>query len=187
MIHTMLTIKVNSNEELRNYTERNMQATTRIFTVVKTSKLHKVVDDILKEKKENWLRNIINLLEQEKVCLIKSYSNELVVLDKICSISEKEIVSTGETILGKVSSLKELQEIYQETIFQFGRMELETENGYEEFKDIMRKWEFSIEYIKLILEKGAIYNKHNVARKLIEIFTEEGVAEYSKELQSFLN
>lgn len=186
MIIPILDRKIASNEEIRNYADENMQKATIVFSKLKASGLHELIDIILREKNENLLKNILFLVEQDEFEMIKKYSDDLEILSKVCDICEEELLLIGETILEKVSSLKELKEIYQETVFQFRRMELETEERYEEFEEFMSKWKFSIVYIKLILENGAIYNKANVAKKLIEIFSAKGNVEYSNELYDFL-
>lgn len=181
MLHSVLNVKIRSNEEMRSYAEKDMFVLTNLYRELKSSELQKKINYILEKKNRDWIEQIQNLLNREENRMIKGLSDELLVLSRLCEIHEKEKGIRQQTSLEKFSSLEIMRQVYQETVFYLRRMEMDMEDEVcEEFFILIDQWELSIEYIRMVLKNGAIHKKKHTLEKLEKLLKKNGYTEYSE-------
>lgn len=188
MLPTVLNVKLNSNDELRNYTDNNMLKITNMYKIASEHELQEKVNHVLQKKDINWLEQIFDLLNKEEHRIVKGLSDDLIILSRLCRICKREYILKEQITLSKFSSLEEMKEIYQETTFYLRRIELGMDKEVcEDFLNFVKNWNFSTEYLLMVLEKGAIYDKLKTGGRLVQIFIENGFQEYGEQILEYLN
>lgn len=179
----MLNVKINKNQELQNYIEERMQEITDLHKKAAEGDLLCKVNILFEEKKEDWIQQILLLLNSEEYVFQKELSDKMLILEKLCILSEKEQKSELTPLLYKFSSLNEMTEVYEKTGFYLRRIELgmEKEAG-EKLTGLIRKWDFSPEYIIMVLEHTVIHNKYNTYIRVARILDENGYEHYNDQI-----
>ena len=185
MIDSMLNFNPKSNRELQEVVDGRMTTVTLLRERVKEDSLRSEVDLLLKEKRNGWRSELSKLMRKDEHQEAKKTENDLIILEKVWLLDEKNVEETS--LLDRVLTLEEMQEVYQRTVFYLRRMELNmADEDCEVFLELMERWELSVPYILLVLSQGTIYNRANAGYRLACILVKHGYQAYAESLLAWV-
>lgn len=174
MLVSMLDQKINKNEELCFHMEQKMQDYTDLYEKASKGELWEKINVLFDEKSKNWVEQIQNLLNREEYKIEKSVNEKILILEKFCNLHNKE---NENALFYKVSSLDEMIRVYQKTVFYIKRVEFNKEENGESIINLMKKWNFTEEYLVAVLEEIVVHNKINTFLNFVRILKEHGYSD----------
>lgn len=183
MMSLMLDEQPKTNRELLEIVDTYVSSVHTLYQKTQGNTLHAEIDMLLKEKKDGWMRQIKELMSDEK-CLAAGETDEgLQWLKNIFILSGGELEE--DFLLEKVSSVDEWKEIYQKTIFYLLRMELDMpEEDCIGFLELMEYWEFSATYLIMVLTlaRGVICDGIKTGIRLVNLLYQNGYQDDAEEI-----
>ncbi|MBQ8822685.1 MAG: hypothetical protein IJZ82_08590 [Lachnospiraceae bacterium] len=174
MLPAMLRGQAKSNKELKERAEAYIQSVKELYEKVEKDTLRVEVEQILREKKPGWYPRLAELMQSKEHKEVMQADKGLLVLKK---------VYREETVLSKMSSLKDVEEVYQRTVFCLRRIELDMlVEGWETLQELMAEWGLSAKYLIAILANGAIFRNLDTGYKLSHIMAANGYKDCAEKL-----
>lgn len=187
MLTAMFGYRVKTNEEFRKKAERQMEEITALHKQARENCLQTMIDSILQAKQEGWWEEVSELIQKEENQNIINLNDKLKWFKKVYELGGEEQRLGRIPTLCKFSTLDEMQEVYQKTVFCLRRMELGmVEDECRNFLELLKAWELPVEYLLMVLKPKAIYSVQNVVNRLTAILIENGYVDYSKRLLRYL-
>lgn len=188
MLRAMPGMQIKTNEELRMEAERLMEGASVRQKRAQENDLPAVLDGLLREKPEGWWEEASGLMQKEENQIAIALIDKLLCFQKLYELGEKEKREGQVPTLCRFSTLDEMQEVYQGTVFCLRRMELGmADDGYGNFLGLLEAWKFSAEYLTMILHSRAVYNVQNTIDRLNVVLTESGYTDLSRCLLRCMN
>lgn len=178
MLPAMFRGKVKSNKELIDKTEAYIQSVKDLYEKAERDSLCIEVEQILAAKPSGWYGRLSELMQSEA-------HRDVIQIDKGLFVLKK--VYVAQNGLSRMTSLKEVQEVYQKAVFYLRRIELGMhEDGWICLRDLIEKWELSGEYLIAILSGNAIFRNLDTGYRLSQIMVANGYDSYAEELISWI-
>ena len=156
-----------------------------LYQKAEADTLHSEIDLLLKEKAPGWMTQIVTLMLNGEHREAKETDDGLIALKKVCLMrgDDREKAS----LLGKVSSVEELREVYQKTVFCLRRMELDMpDEDCEVFLALMEQWELPAAYMIMVLSQGDIYDRRKAGNRLILLLHKNGYQDAAEEIMMWV-
>lgn len=186
MIRSMLNRQPESNRVLREMVDANMLSVKSLHEKAAQDTLRSEVNLLLKEKKGDWLHRLSELMRSEEHRLAKQLDDGLMVVDRLCLLHEEN--KDGTSLLCKVSSVDEMREVYQRTVFYLRRMELDmADEECTGFLELLEAWNFSAEYLLMVLGRGPIYQRVHAGNRLGCLLLKNGYQDYAESVLAWVD
>lgn len=188
MFASSLQYKPLSDEDLRRYENEHWAEMTKVLeqhaAVVK--ELMEVINTCLFNKQEGWLQTLFDIVSSSAYQKVKSGRDELLVLERVCNLAEREGVE-GKSILFEVSSVSDVFELYYRTVFYIRRFEMELADELcKEIIPFMEEWKITPEYLLMVMESDAIIDWNGAGNRLSNFFLQYGYSVYGQAILTWM-
>ena len=165
MLHSMIGRELSSNQELLSITGECIEAINTLYGRATLDCLQAEVDEILANKEEQWKDKLIALIQEDGHREIWQVNTGLSIMRELCIRSgESEELSA---LLEKLSSVEELQLIWQNVVFYLRRMEFDmSDEECEPLLDLIEACELPTVFLRMVLEQGDLYDRKKVGQRL---------------------
>lgn len=178
MLKPMINCRATTNEELRETAERYMTSIKKLYEKAAEGSLRLEVEALLKDKPDGWEEQLASRMQSEEYADLMKVDGELLILKKLYEET---------ALLRNITSLSELQEVYQKTVFLLRRLELDVMGeDCEELWDLMEQWDLTVQYFLKVITGGKIYRYWDTAYMLSSLFAANGYGEYAEEIALWL-
>lgn len=184
-----------STHVCKETTVRQVQETedmVQFNTFVELNKLHQStlklkINWLLENKPNNWQYALEVLLKTKEGRRYTRLDDELTTIEMLHCIYKAEIQERGSSVLEKITSLSQGQEVFFRTLFYFRRLELDADKIFQvEFLDFIREWDISELYLITILMKNKVYRWEHASQRLIELMDENDRKESAEIIRNFV-
>lgn len=161
-------------------------------TLVELNKLHEStlklkINWLLENKPCNWQYALEVLLKTEEGKRYTKQDDELTTIEMLYYIYKAEVQERGSSVLEKITSLSQGQEVFFRTLFYFRRLELDVDKIFQmEFLEFIREWDISELYLITILMKNKVYRWEHASQRLIELMDENDRKESAEIIGNFV-
>lgn len=188
MFASSLQYKPLSDEDLRRYENEHWAEMTKVLeqhaAVVK--ELMEVINTCLFNKQEGWLQTLFDIVSSSAYQKVKSGRDELLVLERVCNLAEREGVER-KSILFEVSSVSDVFELYYRTVFYIRRFEMELADELcKEIIPFMEEWKITPEYLLMVMESDAIIDWNGAGNRLSNFFLQYGYSVYGQAILTWM-
>lgn len=167
-----------TEQELNEFAEAKMlQLKENSAVVEKCAVLFQdKIDRWLKDRPEGFLEAVFKLTDSAEYKRVAAWNYTLFILKKMCDVSKEEMENGLEPVILKFTSLAEMEDVYQRTVFYLRRIEVEApEEMCQCFWDYMNEQQLSAFFILSILwEPKAICMRYTLGAKIAEGLKKRG-------------
>ena len=182
----LLIEEINSNQKMREFTDRDGKLKNDLFQDVRNGIVKEEIERLLSEKCDGWLEKIAEILSKKENKLIKAISEELWIVDQLCFCHEREKKLGKTSLLYRCNSLQEVRDIYRITSFYLTRIDVGLEEEvYRNFLYFIKEWNLSSEYIIMAIGKGDYCNKSYIGEQIAKILSEDKEMTCGEEVLKF--
>lgn len=188
MFASSLQYKPLSDEDLRCYENEHWAEMTKVLeqhaAVVK--ELMEVINTCLFNKQDGWLQTLFDIVSSSAYQKVKSGRDELLVLERVCNLAEREGVER-KSILFEVSSVSDVFELYYRTVFYIRRFEMKLADELcKEIIPFMEEWKITPEYLLMVMESDAIIDWNGAGNRLSNFFLQYGYSVYGQAILTWM-
>lgn len=146
-------------------------------------KVVKVVDLLLIMKSPDMIFQLKRIVFSDLFQYIKKYDDEFVTFEKVLSIYEEEKNAGKTSLLERVTSVVELQEVWVKTFFGMRRLEMSMpRESHVGFMQLIRRYDMSAIYLINVWKWHPFYNLNFIAQQLIILLYENGMNDLCEEI-----